>query len=99
MSKEKISKEQVGKAAELAMLEFNSEEIERFGSYLAKILGYMENLNGLDTENVEPASHALEIKARMRKDISRRGNSGEKAIENAPESTDGFFSVPRAIEN
>lgn len=99
MSKEKISKEQVRKAAELAMLEFNSEEIERFGSYLGKILVYMENLNGLDTENVEPASHALETKARMRKDISRRRNSGEKAIENAPESADGFFSVPRAIEN
>ena len=96
---EKISKKQVENAAKLAGLEFDEKEIERFRSYLAKILIYMENLNKLDTENVAPTSHALDIKARMRDDIARAGNAGEKALEGAPESADGFFSVPKAVED
>ncbi len=99
MSERKISKEQARDAAKLAMLEFDSEEIEKFTSYLAKILLYMENLNELDTDKTEPTSHALDISARMREDIARRGNSGEKAVEDAPKSADGFFSVPKIMEN
>ncbi len=99
MNEEKISKEQAEKAAKLAVLEFSAEEIEKFRSYLAKILIYMENLNELDTEKTEPTSHALDIKARTRKDIARTGNDGEKALEGAPESVDGFFSVPKIMEN
>ncbi len=81
------------------MLEFDSGEIEKLGSYLVKILLYMENLNELDTENVEPTSHALEISARMREDIARRGDAGKKAVESAPRSAGGFFSVPKVMEN
>ncbi|QMU56182.1 MAG: Asp-tRNA(Asn)/Glu-tRNA(Gln) amidotransferase subunit GatC [Candidatus Mycalebacterium zealandia] len=96
---EKISKKQVENAAKLAGLEFDEKEIEQFGSYLAKILVYMENLNELDTANVPPTSHALDIKARMREDIANTGDSGKKALEGAPEAADGFFSVPKVIED
>ncbi|WP_462137707.1 Asp-tRNA(Asn)/Glu-tRNA(Gln) amidotransferase subunit GatC [Candidatus Mycalebacterium sp.] len=96
---EKISKEQVKNAAKLAGLEFNDKEIEQFGAYLAKILVYMENLNELDTESVVPTFHALNINARMREDIAHAGDAGEKALEGAPESADGFFSVPKVIED
>lgn len=98
MSRGKISEADTRRAAELAMLEFDSAEIEKFGSYLAKILLYMENLNELDTANVEPASHALEISARMREDVARRGNSGEEALDGAPQSADGFFAVPKIMD-
>lgn len=96
---ERISKEQVKNAAKLAGLAFDEKEIEQFGSYLTKIIIYMENLNELDTENVPPTSHVLDIKARMRKDVVRAGNAGEKALEGAPESADGFFSIPKVMED
>ncbi|MCY4047475.1 MAG: Asp-tRNA(Asn)/Glu-tRNA(Gln) amidotransferase subunit GatC [Candidatus Dadabacteria bacterium] len=96
MTKEKITKDEVENAAKLAMLRFDEEETERFRSYLAKILEYMENLNGLDTGGVEPASHALETKARLREDAAAEKSEGATA--GAPESADGFFSVPRVVE-
>ena len=96
MTKEKITKAEVENAAKLAMLRFDEKETERFRSYLAKILQYMENLNELDTGGVEPASHALDMRARLRED--KAAAKSESAAEGAPESADGFFSVPRVVE-
>ncbi len=98
MSEKRIPEERAHDAAKLAMLEFSPEEIEKFGGYLAKILLYMENLNELDTDNVKPASHAVDINARMREDTARATDAGEKALEGAPETADGFFSVPKVID-
>lgn len=96
MSKEKISEAEVKNAAGLAMLEFSKEETQKFRSYLANILLYMENLSDLDTDGIEPASHALDVSARMRNDEASPAD--DSATEGAPQSSEGFFSVPRVIE-
>ncbi len=95
----KISKEDVLKVAELARLEFNDEELERFTEQLGNILEYIEQLNELDTENVEPTSHVLDISTPLREDTVLKTLTTEEVLQNAPESEDDFFVVPQVIED
>ena len=68
----KISKEEIEHIAVLARLSLTEEEKELFGSQLSGILGYMEQLNELDTKDVEPTSHVLALENVMREDIPGR---------------------------
>ncbi len=95
----KISKDDVIKVAELARLEFGEEELEKFTEQLGKILTYIEKLNELDTENVEPTSHVLDIATPLREDVVEDWLEPAEAVENAPEEEDGFFVVPKVIED
>lgn len=99
MTDEKTSKSAVASAAKLAMLEFDERETEELGAYLAKVLKYMENLNELVTDGVEASPGAPGIKPRLRPDKERESDAGQKALDSAPQSADGFFSVPRVIED
>ena len=95
----KISKEDVSKVAELARLEFNDGEVEKFTEQLGNILEYIEKLNELDTENVEPTSHVLDISTPLREDKVIKTLTTEEVLQNAPESEDDFFVVPQVIED
>jgi aspartyl-tRNA(Asn)/glutamyl-tRNA(Gln) amidotransferase subunit C len=95
----KISKEDVLKVAELARLEFGEAELEKFTEQMGDILTYIERLNELDTANVEPTSHVLDIPAPLRDDVVVEWLHTGEALENAPEEEDGFFVVPRVIED
>ncbi len=95
----KISKEDVIKVAELARLEFKEEETQLFTEQLGNILEYIEKLNELDTENVEPTSHVLDISTPLRDDKVVKWLSIEEVLQNAPESEDDFFVVPQVIED
>jgi len=95
----KISKEDVIKVSELARLEFKKEEIEKFTEQLGNILEYIEKLNELDTDNVEPTSHVLDISTPLREDKVVEWLSAEEVLKNAPESEDDFFVVPQVIED
>lgn len=93
-----VTIEEVEKVALLARLEFSQEEKERFTAQLNRILEYMEKLNELDTENVEPTSHVLPIKNVFREDEVKESLPQEEALANAPAKANGHFLVPRAIE-
>lgn len=95
----KISKKDVLETAELARLEFNEEELEKFTHQLGDILEYIEDLNELDTQNVEPTSHVLELSTPLRKDKVEQLITAEEALQNAPEREDDFFVVPKVIED
>lgn len=95
----KISKDDVIKVAELARLEFEEEETQLFTEQLGNILEYIEKLNELDTENVEPTSHVLDISTPLRDDKVVKWLSIEEVLQNAPESEDDFFVVPQVIED
>ncbi len=95
----KITKEDVLKVAELARLEFGEEELEKFTEQMGKILSYIEKLNELDTENVEPTSHVLDLPTPLRDDAVEEWLSPGEVLENAPQEEDGFFVVPRVIED
>jgi len=93
-----ISKEQVQHVARLARLSLNQEEVERFTVQLNDILRFVEKLNELDTEDVEPTSHVLPMANVLREDEVRPSWPREKALVNAPEQKDGMFRVPPVFE-
>ena len=62
------------------------------------IISFAEQLNELDTENVEPTSHVLPVKNVMREDIAKEGLPVEEVLKNAPDAKDGQFRVPAIIE-
>lgn len=95
----KISKDDIIKVSELARLEFNEEELEKFTEQLGKILEYIEQLNELNTDNVEPTSHVLDMSTPLREDKVVEWLSTEEVLKNAPESEDDFFVVPQVIED
>ena len=94
----RISKEQVKHVADLARIALTEEEIEKFAIQLDSIISYAEQLNELNTEDVDPTSHVLELENVMREDIPEEGLPQELVLKNAPESQDGQIKVPPIIE-
>ena len=94
----KISKEEIEHIAVLARLSLSGEEKELFGSQLSSILDYMDKLNELDTDAVEPTSHVLLLSNVMRDDILGISIPSEEALMNAPDHTEKFYRVPKIIE-
>jgi len=92
-----ITAAQVRHIASLAQLEFDEEQIELFTRQLGSILAYFEQIRELDTEGVEPTSHALDLVNAFRPDAPRPSLPPEAAVANAPEQESGHFKVPQVI--
>ena len=95
----KISKEEVEHVAKLARLEITETEKEAFSQQLSGILTYMEQLKSVDTSGVEPTATVLEQTNVFREDQVRPSLPVGKALMNAPESEEGYFVVPKIIED
>jgi len=83
--------------AALARLTFSKEEKIKLMDQLNEILAYVEQLNELDTNNVEPLSQVIDLGNVFREDKRRPGLSREEALQNAPARTEKFFKVPKVI--
>jgi aspartyl-tRNA(Asn)/glutamyl-tRNA(Gln) amidotransferase subunit C len=94
----KITIDEVKYVANLARLAITEEEAEKFTDQLDRIIGFAEQLNELNTDNVEPTSHVLDIKNVMREDIAEAGLPVEEVLKNAPEHENGQIRVPSIIE-
>ena len=84
--------------AKLARLHLSEEEISKFQSQLSQVLQYVEKLEQVNVEGVEPTAHANAIFNVFRKDESRAGFTPEEALANAPRQANGLFIVPKVIE-
>lgn len=94
----RIEKKDVVHVARLARLTLKEGELESMTSQMDAILGYVDKLNELNTDGIEPTAHAVPMSNAFRSD-ERTGSIGlERALQNAPESADGCFSVPKVIE-
>ncbi len=93
-----ISIEEVRYIAALARLRFSEEEEERMAQQMSGILDYMAKLNELDTEDVPPMSHVLDLNNVFREDVAEERITREEALRNAPESDSIYFRVPKVIE-
>ena len=92
-----VTKKDVEKIAELAQLKFSEEELENFTPQMNEILAYMDKLNELDTENVEPLSHPVEQTNVFREDELKPSITTEDALKNAPAKDEHYFKVPKVI--
>jgi len=93
-----IDKESVKHVEDLAELSLTESEREELTEDLADIIDYVNKLQELDTENVEPLRHILEVENVLREDEERDKLSREEVFKNAPASKDNFFQVPPVID-
>lgn len=84
--------------AALAKLELNEEEKEGAKKDLGNILAYMEIMNELDTDGIEPMSHAFPLHNVFREDVVVNGDDRDNLLQNAPQRKDGCFVVPKTVE-
>ena len=92
-----ITKEIVEYAADLSRIKLSEAETEKLKEELSGILDYMEILNQLDTENIEPLSHIFNINNVMRSDIVKESYPVKVLLANAPDNKNEF-AVPKTIE-
>ena len=93
-----ISPEEVLKIANLARLEIKQDEVDQYALELSNIISLVEQMNKVDTQNVEPMAHPLEVTQRLRKDEVTENNQREKFQSVAPNAEKGLYLVPKVIE-
>ena len=94
----KITEDEAKHIVKLARLSLSEEELSTYSGQLNTIIGYVEQLNTLDTSGIEPTSHVLPINNVMRDDTQAPSLSDEEALKNAPDPADNFYRVPKIIE-
>ena len=94
----KIDKDSLKKIAHLARLEIKPEEEASLLISMDSVLSWMEQLNEVDTEGVEPLTHIMDETNIWREDISDNTLSREEALSNAPAKNDSYIMVPKVIE-
>ena len=94
----KIDKESLKKIAHLARLEIKPEDEASLLSSMDSVLSWMEQLNEIDTEGVEPLTHIMEETNIWREDVSKNTLSRSEALANAPSSNAAYIMVPKVIE-
>lgn len=82
----------------LARIRVKDEELEPMARELSDLLGWVEQLNEVDTSSVEPMTSVAEMTLPRRRDAVTDGGKPEGVLANAPESEDGFFTVPKVVE-
>jgi aspartyl-tRNA synthetase len=95
---ERISRGEVKHVAKLARLKITDSEADSYQKELNAVLEHFETLQELDTENVEPMSHVLEIRNVWREDKPGKSKKAESLMENAPNKESGYFKVPKILE-
>ena len=93
-----IDNSTVKKVAALARIQINEDEEESLIDELNNILGWVDELQKVNTQNIEPMLSVFNESMHMRKDNPNSNYSNEQIIKNAPDSNSGFFVVPKVVE-
>ena len=94
----KIDKNTTLKIAKLSRIKIENSEVEELSSQLSAIVDWVEQLNEIDTENVEPLSNISMAKLPLRKDIENTHNKSKEILSNAPDKLENYFAVPKVVE-
>lgn len=88
----------VKKIGRLARIRIEDDEVAKYQDELNVILGFVEQLNEVNVEGVEPMTSVTPMRLRRRDDVVTDGGYAEKIVANAPLSEDNFFMVPKVVE-
>ncbi|MCT6871373.1 MAG: Asp-tRNA(Asn)/Glu-tRNA(Gln) amidotransferase subunit GatC [Bartonella sp.] len=88
----------VKRVARLSRIAVKDDEAERMARELNAILGFVEQLDEVDVNNVEPLTSVIPMSLRTREDVVTDGNKAADIVANAPLTEDHFFLVPKVIE-
>ena len=93
-----IGKQIVSKIARLSRISFTDDELEQFAEQFTSIIGYVEQLNAVDTQGVEPTCGISPERISLRDDEALESLPREDLVANGPSVKDGFFAVPKVIQ-
>jgi aspartyl-tRNA(Asn)/glutamyl-tRNA(Gln) amidotransferase subunit C len=86
------------KVAKLARIRVEEADLPALAAELSGILGFMEQLNEVDVEGIEPMTSVTPQRLKRREDVVTDGNIQEQILKNAPDAREGFFAVPKVVE-
>jgi len=94
-----LGPDDVHKIASLARLAVDDKQLGQMTGDLSDILGFVEQLQAIDTDNITPMAHPLgDVAPRLREDVADAQIDRERFQEQAPDTADGFYRVPKVIE-
>jgi aspartyl-tRNA(Asn)/glutamyl-tRNA(Gln) amidotransferase subunit C len=93
-----LDREDVKNIALLARLELSEEDIGQYQTDLSSILELVEQMNAVNTDDVQPMAHPTDAVQRLRADVVTETNQREKYMANAPAQENGLFLVPKVID-
>lgn len=93
-----LTPDEIKKIAHLARLSTSTEEQEKYAAQLSRILDFTAQMDKIDTSNIEPLSHAVDVTQRLRDDVVTEINLRDKYQAIAPQTEAGLYLVPTVIE-
>ena len=93
-----IDQSTAAKVAKLARIKVEDDALPALASEFNNILGFIEQLNEVDVEGVEPMTSVTPQRLKRREDVVTDGDQQAKVLANAPDSREGFFAVPKVVE-
>jgi aspartyl-tRNA(Asn)/glutamyl-tRNA(Gln) amidotransferase subunit C len=94
-----LTPDEVRHVARLARLELSADELPRMADQLNRILGYIEQIQQLDTDSVEPLAHPLPVQNVFRDDEPAPSLPVDEALKNTPSRTGDYFAVPPVFDD
>jgi aspartyl-tRNA(Asn)/glutamyl-tRNA(Gln) amidotransferase subunit C len=94
----KIDKNTTLKIAKLSRIKIEGDEIDELSIQLSSIVNWVEQLNEVNTDNVEPLSNVSMTKLPLRKDIENIKDNSNEVLLNAPDKLENYFAVPKVVE-
>jgi aspartyl-tRNA(Asn)/glutamyl-tRNA(Gln) amidotransferase subunit C len=88
----------VRRIARLARIAVTDSDVPHLQGELNAILGFVEQLNEVNVEGVEPMTSVTPMAMKKRQDVVNDGNDAERVLKNAPAREDGYFVVPKVVE-
>ena len=93
-----IDVETARRVAKLARIQVEDGDLAALAGELSNILGFMEQLNEVDVDGIEPMTSVTPMRLKRRVDVVTEGDIQDKVLKNAPDAREGFFAVPKVVE-
>ena len=94
----KIDKNTTLKIAKLSRIKIADDEVDELSSQLSAIVDWVEQLNEVNTDNIEPLTNISSDKLPLRKDIANTEDNSKEVLSNAPDKLENYFAVPKVVE-
>ncbi|MCA0960588.1 Asp-tRNA(Asn)/Glu-tRNA(Gln) amidotransferase subunit GatC [Salipiger bermudensis] len=93
-----IDTDTAARVAKLARIRVEDDQLPALAQEFSNILEFIEQLNEVDVDGVEPMVSVTPMRLKRRQDGVTDGNQQEKVLSNAPDAREGFFAVPKVVE-
>lgn len=93
-----IDSETARRVAKLARIKVEEDDLEALAGEFNAILGFVEQLNEVDVDGIEPMTSVTPMRLKRREDVVTDGDMQDRILSNAPDAREGFFAVPKVVE-